>query len=530
MIVEVPVIYFRLRKSSGIVIDSGMSEILLIYPPVAKPSEAPPGIAKLTGSLRGHGVDCVAVDLNFEGLDYILRQECSADDTWSRRALRHVEKNRAAFCEPPTYKNFDRYKRAVADLNRVVEVVGSNHDLELSLANYGDKQLSPLCSQDLLSAAEKFQENIYYPFFSERLSQLIEESSPVFVGFSLNYLSQALCTFAMIGFCRKHYPELAIVVGGGLITSWVSRPDWHNPFAGLIGHLIAGPGAEKLLDLLGHEPRKSESFAPDYGDFSELQYLAPGRILPYAASSGCYWNRCSFCPEKAEGNRYSQVKPETVVKELEQITTGSHYDLIHFLDNAMSPALLRKLAESPPGADWYGFTRIENDLLELDFCRALRRAGCVMLKLGIESGVDKVLQDLDKGITLDKTALVLANLKAAGIATYVYLLFGTPAETLPEARQTLEFTAAHHHEISFLNLAIFNLPLYSAESRGLEVRNFYAGDLSLYGNFVHPRGWRRQDVRRFLDHEFKRHPQIAPIIKRDPPIFTSNHAPFFCRR
>jgi hypothetical protein len=92
----------------------------------------------------------------------------------------------------------------------------------------------------------------------------------------------------------------------------------------------------------------------------------------------------------------------------------------------------------------------------------------------------------------------------------------------------LEFTAAHHHEISFLNLAIFNLPLYSAESRGLEVHDFYAGDLSLYGNFVHPRGWQRPEVRRFLDQEFKRHPQISVIIKRDPPIFTSNHAPFFC--
>jgi len=506
-----------------------MTEILLIYPPVAKPSEAPAGVAKLAGSLRGHGVDCVAVDLNLEGLDYILRQECSADDTWSRRALRHVEKNRVAFCEPAAYKNFDRYKRVVADLNRVVEVVGRTQDLELSLVNYGDKQLSPLRSQDLLSAAEKFSENIYYQFFSERLTGLVETCNPSFIGFSLNYLSQSICTFAMIGFCRQYFPELPIVVGGGLVTSWVSRPDWKNPFAGLIDHLIAGPGAEKLLLLMGHESRKYESFAPDYSDFSELKYLAPGRILPYAASSGCYWNRCSFCPEKAEGSRYCQVKPEVVSNELEQLCTESRYDLIHFLDNAMSPALLRRLAATPPPINWYGFTRIENDLLDPDFCLALRRAGCVMLKLGIESGSAEVLVAMTKGITLRDVARVLENLKQAGIATYIYLLFGTPDETLAEARQTLEFTAAHQHEISFLNLAIFNLPLYSTESKGLEIHDFYAGDLSLYGNFIHPRGWQRQDVRRFLDQEFKRHPQIAPVIRRDPPIFTSNHAPFFCR-
>jgi hypothetical protein len=36
-------------------------------------------------------------------------------------------------------------------------------------------------------------------------------------------------------------------------------------------------------------------------------------------------------------------------------------------------------------------------------------------------------------------------------------------------------------------------------------------------------------IRQFLDKEFKRHPAIASILRRDPPVFTSNHAPFFVR-
>ncbi len=502
-----------------------MGEILLLYPPVAKPSEPPAGIAKLAGALRCHGVDCVTVDLNLEGLDYILRQPAAVNDTWSRRAFRQVDKNRAGLSNPVTYQNFDRYKRAVADLNRVLAVAGREYDLELSLANYSDKRRSPLRSQDLLRAVAAPEKNIYYPFFSQRLTELIESRKPSCIGFSLNYLSQALPTFAMIGFCRQRFPELAIIVGGGLVTSWVSRPGWRDPFCGLIDHLSAGPGAESLLTLLGRKPENLNS-APDYSDFSPLQYLAPGRILPYAASSGCYWNRCSFCPEKAEGNRYQQIKPQVVIEELDKLLTENHYDLIHFLDNALSPALLRQLAASALKTNWYGFTRIEKILLDPDFCLALRRSGCVMLKLGLESGNREVLTAMAKGIVLDEVSQVLFNLKAAGIATYVYLLFGTPAESLAKARQTLEFTAAHHREITFLNLAIFNLPLYSAESRELKVRNFYAGDLSLYGDFIHPQGWQRQDVRRFLEQEFKRNPEIAAIIKRDPPIFTSNHAPF----
>ena len=510
-----------------------MSEVLLIYPPVAKPSEAPAGIAKLTGALRRHGAACTVADFNIEGLRFLLGQPLQADDTWSRRAQRHIDKNLASLGDPLLYRNFDRYKRAVADINRVLEMTGRKNGVGLSLVNYQDDALSPLSSRDLLAAAERPQENIFSPFFSEKLSQLIETFGFSFIGFSLNYLSQALCTFAMIGFCRQRYPELPVVVGGGLVTSWLSQPDWHNPFAGLIDHLIAGPGERALLELLGPKllgkEQKRDQALPDYSDFSGLSYLAPGLILPYAASSGCYWNRCSFCPEKAEGNPYYRVPSEVVVKELNELVQATRPGLIHFLDNAMSPALLQTLIKQPPGVQWYGFVRISDDLCDFGFCRELRRAGCVMLKLGVESGDQQVLQAMRKGISLEQVSSVLHNLQQAGIATYVYLLFGTPAEALPEARRTLDFVVQHCQAVTFLNLAIFNLPLSSPESEGLEVRDFYTGDLSLYGDFVHPRGWQRKEVRRFLDQEFKRHPAIGAIIKRDPPSFTSNHAPFFAK-
>jgi hypothetical protein len=121
-------------------------------------------------------------------------------------------------------------------------------------------------------------------------------------------------------------------------------------------------------------------------------------------------------------------------------------------------------------------------------------------------------------------------LKQAGIETYVYLLFGTPPESLEEARATRDFVARHHDEIGFLNVAIFNLPVYGPDTMNLETKVFYEGDLSLYVDFEHPRGWNRKLVRQFLDREFKRHPAIAPILRRDPPVFTSSHAPFFSEK
>jgi len=56
-----------------------------------------------------------------------------------------------------------------------------------------------------------------------------------------------------------------------------------------------------------------------------------------------------------------------------------------------------------------------------------------MLKLGIESGSQKILDHLQKGMDLEIASKALKTLKQAGIATYVYLLFGTPPETEGDA-------------------------------------------------------------------------------------------------
>jgi radical SAM superfamily enzyme YgiQ (UPF0313 family) len=201
--------------------------------------------------------------------------------------------------------------------------------------------------------------------------------------------------------------------------------------------------------------------------------------------------------------------------------------LIHLLDNAVSTSMMKALIEDPPRAPWYGFARIDGQLADPDFCDALRRSGCAMLKLGLESGDQGVLDRLGKGLDIGTVSLALKTLKRAGIAAYVYLLFGTPAESAEEARKTLDFTVRHSHTIDFLNLAIFNMPIAAAEASGLQTSSFYDGDLSLYTDFVHPSGWNRRAVRLFLESEFKKHPAISSILRKDPPIFTSNHAPFF---
>ncbi len=515
--------------------------MLLIFPPAAKACEPPAGIAKLAGALKAHHIPCMLLDANLEGMLSLLEQPQTASDTWTRRAVKNSSKNLAALKNPGTYLSLDRYSRAVRDVNRLLEASAKPYHAILGLADYHHEILSPMRSADLLAAAEHPERSLFYGYFSTRLPEIIEnhfttqrrgdgggsKKTPPLVGFSLNYLSQALCTFAMIGYLRKEFPGLSIVLGGGLVSSWVKRPGWADPFGGLVDHIIAGPGESALLELLGVPGDQQIRAVPDYGMLPTHEYLSPGYILPYSASSGCYWNKCSFCPETAEGNPYTPVPVPQALSELESLTAQTRPVLIHLLDNAISPALMRALAERPPGVPWYGFARISRELTDLGFCIALKRSGCAMLKLGLESGDQAVLDRLSKGIDLAMASQVLLNLQKAGIATYVYLLFGTPAETAAEARKTLAFVVQHAKAITFLNLAIFNMPLCGEQAGAFGTEQFYEGDLSLYTGFRHPAGWDRKLVRQFLESEFKRHSEVSGILKHDPPLFTSNHAAFF---
>ena len=501
--------------------------MILVHPPVVKPCEAPAGIAKLAGALQGHQIPCQVLDANLEGLLGLLEGKPALRDTWTKVASRRLPGNLRLLTSREGYENFDRYKRAVMGVSRMLENAARSKAIRLSLANYTDQKLSPLRSVDLITAWENPEENLFYSYFSGRLLGLLEKDGTNTVGLSLNYLSQALCTFAMAGFLKKQSANLKVILGGGLVTSWMSRPDWKNPFEGLVDLMVSGPGEEALLSFAGVSGGH-EHAVPDYGDFPCMNYFSPGFILPYSASSGCYWGKCSFCPENAEGNTFRPVQVQEVARDLRVLSERRKPVLVHFLDNALSPALLKTLSKQSPGAPWYGFARIIKDLEDPDFCEALKRSGCRMLKLGLESGDQVVLDSLCKGIDLASASTVLKGLKKAGIATYVYLLFGTPAESAEAAGRTLEFTVKHSEDIDFLNVAIFNMPAHGADAGKFETKAFYEGDLSLYKSFIHPGGWDRSAVRKFLDREFKRHPAIAPILRRDPPFFTSNHAAFFC--
>ncbi len=510
--------------------DNNKRTVLFIHPPVVRPCEPPAGLARLASALQQHGIDHRILDANLEGILHLLnnrgRNVCS-NDTWTRRAVKNASDALSRIRSRHAFDNLDRYRRDVSDLNRVLGRT-AHADITVGLANYEDQTLSPLKSSDLLCAAADHESSPFFPYFSRRLSGLLEDTDYSVIGFSINYLSQALPAFAMMGFLRKHRPGSRIIAGGGLVTSWLKRPDWHNPFSRIIDTMVAGPGESYFLDGCAKTRGIHSSFS--FHGLAPEEYLSPGPVIPFSASSGCWWRRCAFCPETSERNDYLSIPVSRFTDEVISLREQMHPALVHFLDNALSPLHLSTLARLPACVPWYGFARISAELADPDFCLALKKSGCVMLQLGLESGSQKVLDELGKGIKLETASRVLKSLRKAGIASYVYLLFGTPPESATDAEDTMSFIAEHADRIGFLNVALFNLPAFSPEAEKLSTYDFYEGDLFLYKGFHHPSGWNRPAVRNFLDREFRRHPAIAPIIAKDPPVFTSSHAPFLVMR
>ncbi len=253
--------------------------ILLINPPLVKPSEPPPGIARLYGTLRAEGAACAVIDANLEGILHLFGKNPPDPDRWTRRAVRNQSRNLDLIRSPLGYRDLQHYKRAVSDLNRLIGKAVEISRVRITLSDYQDPDLSPVRSSDLLMAAKRYENNPFYEYFSKRIPRAMELHLPDIVGISLNFLSQALTAFSIIGFIKARYERVRIVLGGSLVTSWGSNPHWKNPFQGLIDHVVSGPGEQPLLDLagLGDGPQESGF---------------PMNLLP----CGIIWRPGRFCP------------------------------------------------------------------------------------------------------------------------------------------------------------------------------------------------------------------------------------------
>ena len=562
--------------------------VVLISPPVAKACEPLLGIATLKSWLEAHGVECACFDANAEAQEWLLSAD-RIDHAAARlssgqlagRGARLVRSwptlrpqlatIKALLRSPAGYRDFNRYRTAVTSLNRVMGIASAAHDLEqgsptqATLTDYLDARFCDMDSASVVSAAEQPEANLFYRYYVDELIPRIVALEPKVVGISFIFRNQLLCGAVLARLIKAAIPTAHVTLGGELVSAWtdllehtrlLDSADSILPYEGEMGLLALGRG-RALAEVPNlcfrradgtvqknptQKPRSlAEVPAPDYSWAPWDLYFAPERTAPMVTARGCYWNRCTFCPEVVNPEtRLRLAKVDRLCADMDRLHADYGATTFHFIDSALPPRTLKGvaeyIAETGRPYSWYGFSRLEPHLFRPGFADTLAKGGCRMLKLGLETASQRLLDGLDKKQDTGDVSRVLHALHDAGILVHAFLMFGTPYEEEADAEETLRFVREHAHAIQFMNCSIMNLakgspmsldPAAHGISRALPFTiDGRTLDLALYENFEGA-GWGRIGARRFLHQRFLKDPVVRPAHLRTPIHFDSNHSVFF---
>lgn len=157
---------------------------------------------------------------------------------------------------------------------------------------------------------------------------------------------------------------------------------------------------------------------------------------------GCPF-KCNWCAKPIYGNRYNSRSPENVVKELLFLKQQFNFDHIWFCDDifGLKPGWVERFADLVESNHLrFGF-KIQSRadlLLQENYVKDLSRAGCDNVWMGAESGSQRILDAMDKGITTGQIKEATLLLKKHKIKPSFFIQFGYLGETGKDIRQTID--------------------------------------------------------------------------------------------
>ena len=197
----------------------------------------------------------------------------------------------------------------------------------------------------------------------------------------------------------------------------------HNPPQPLISDLdsIPFPSRESLL--------KKELFYPeDFGD-----------IL---ISRGCPFC-CAFCSSSGLWTRKVRRRSvENIIAEIRSIKKEFKTRIYKFhddsftLDRGLTISLCRAIIKEKLDIGWFCDTRL--DLIDSELLSLMKKAGCLGINVGIESGSEKILKYISKGIGINAIKRGVALLNKSRLDWHAYFMIGFPPETEADLKETVK--------------------------------------------------------------------------------------------
>ena len=180
------------------------------------------------------------------------------------------------------------------------------------------------------------------------------------------------------------------------------------------------------------------------------KYFDAGRLYPFIeiiGGRGCPY-RCTFCqwPELMFGHRYRFRSPENIVNEIEydlSLFPALRHGEFFFEDDTFTVnkerafQICEEIARRGLKITWSINAR--PDIYDEKLFRMMKNTGCREFLVGFESGDQTILDNVKKGLTLEKSREFVQVVKKTGIAIHGCFVFGLPGETLATAKKTMDF-------------------------------------------------------------------------------------------
>ncbi len=226
--------------------------------------------------------------------------------------------------------------------------------------------------------------------------------------------------------------------------------------------LASGDGEWRKVKGIGYRLENGEIMLNEFYPFVEnldelpipdrtmlpqgIDYFNPVvKRVPYTTmmtSRGCP-GLCTFCsspPFYGRKIRYRSV--ESMIEELEEIKQLGYREVffrdeIFTVVKSRTIALCEEMIKRKLNLSWICSARIgsvDKEMMEL-----MKAAGCHMIRFGVESGSQKILDNIKKGITVEQTRQTFRWTHEVGLDTHAHLMLGTPGETRETIDETIKF-------------------------------------------------------------------------------------------
>ncbi|MEW6087359.1 MAG: radical SAM protein [bacterium] len=293
--------------------------------------------------------------------------------------------------------------------------------------------------------------------FNDCVNKILEYDMAGFSCFKSNYKT----TIEVIKILKSRKSGIKIVLGGPEIARQYFKTDgkFNDEILNLADLLIAGEGEKPLYDFIAgvnnHPPLPTRNNVSKFIQLEDLKCLPFPRFngiglksypknnaVPVLFSRGCA-RKCNFCSERLLYKGFRSRPVGNVINEIKfHSQNGIKYFV--FFDSMLNAdlkkfeGLLDAVISNFGNILWEAQIAVRNDM-DMRIFEKMKKSGCYNLFIGLESGSDKTLKNMNKGFTSKGAEEFFRKLKEAGLFFGISLITGYPGETEEDFKESLDF-------------------------------------------------------------------------------------------